>query len=138
MSFREKSAWAMGSVMIVTGMLLAYLVMQMPVDAAPLYLLVPLIPYVMTVILLSIITQALLGIWSPRAANQPADERERIAIDRAGHWSGYVLGFAVVSGAIHYVAYGSGNQLFLWVIGGMIASQIAEYAFQVFLFRRGM
>jgi len=44
--------------------------------------------------------------------------------------------FGVVSGAILYLWQGQPNLLFHFVIGSMIVSQIAEYAFQLALFRR--
>jgi hypothetical protein len=138
MSFREKSAWAMGIVMVLTGLAYLRMVLWIPADAPAIAHLVPLIPYVVAVIIASIAVQVALSVLAPRDAARPADERERIAIDRAGNWSGYVLGFAVVSGALNYLVNGNGNGLFLWAIGGMIVAQIAEYAFQIYLFRRGV
>lgn len=138
MSFREKSAWAMGAVMVLTGLVYLRLVLLIPADAPAIAHLGPLIPYVIAVIIASIAVQAALAALAPKEAARPADERERIAIDRAGHWSGFVLGVAVVGGALNFLFFGNGNWLFLWVIGGMIVAQIAEYAFQIWLFRRGV
>jgi len=137
MSFREKSAWAMGVVMLVTGLIYLRMVLFIPADAPAIAQIGPLVPYVVAVIVASICVQAALAVLSPGEAQQPADERERVAIHRAGSWSGRVLAFAVLAGAINYLVHGNGNWLFLWVMGGLIVAQIAEYAFQIWLFRKG-
>jgi hypothetical protein len=136
MSFREKSAWAMGAVILVTGLFWLRIALSLPGDVPALAHVGPLIPYVIAVILLSIAVQVALAIASPKGAERHADERERIAIDRAGLWSGVVLGAAVIAGVLHYFWTGQGNLLLLWVVGGLILSQLAEYAFQIVLFRR--
>lgn len=138
MSFHEKSAWAMGALMLVTGLWYLFLVLGIPVDAPAPAQLGAAIPWVLAVIVGSIAIQILLAAFNLRDAQKPADERERLVIDRAGHWSGYVLAAGVVTGAIHYLGYGEGNRLLQFVIGSMIAAQLAEYAFQVVLFRRGV
>jgi hypothetical protein len=89
MSFREKSAWVMGAIMLATGVFYVQLVAGAP--QAP--VIGPLLPYVLAVVVFSIVAQVGLAIASPKEANAPADERERSAIDRAGNWSGMVLGF---------------------------------------------
>lgn len=96
------------------------------------------IVYVVIVVVGSIIGMSSLGAASPEEANAPADERERVIIDRAGHWSGYVLAFVAITGALHYWSQENGNLLFHMVVAGLMLSQIAEYAFQIFLFRRGV
>ena len=134
MSFREKSAWAMAGVMFVTGLFYAWLVglaPQAPVAG-------PLIPYVLLVIVLSIVVQVGLALFSPKEANAPADEREQFVIARAGHWSGMILGLAMVVSGGAYILGPDGNMLFHHVLGGIILAQLAEYLFQVFLFRRGI
>lgn len=137
MSFREKSAWAMGAVMVVTGLFWLRFALGIPADAPAIAQVGPLIPYVVAVVVLSIVVQVALAILAPRDAEKPADERELLAIHRAGNWSGMVLGVSVIHGALQYLWYGNGNWLFLWVMGGLILAQIAEYAFQIVLFRQG-
>lgn len=133
MSFREKSAWAMGVVMLVTGLFYAAMVLAMP--RAP--LLGPLIPYVLAVIVLSIVAQAVLGIASPREANAPADERETVAIDRAGHWSGNALGLGVATALIFYVSGVETTLVMHGIMATLIVSTVVEYALQIWFFRRG-
>ena len=69
MSFREKSAWVMGAIMIATGLWYAQLVAAAP--QAP--VIGPLIPYVLAVVFLSIVAQVALAIASPKEADAPAD-----------------------------------------------------------------
>lgn len=137
MTFREKSAWAMGALMLVTGLLWLRWTLALPSGAPPLAQLGPLAPYVVAVVVGSIAIQVALAAWMPREADRPADERERPLIDKAGNWSGVVLGVTVITGALQYLWSGEGAPLFRWVIGGLILSQLAEYAFQIVLFRRG-
>lgn len=137
MSFREKSAWAMGAVMVLTGLFYLSIVANMPADVPAIAQLGPLVPYVIAVVVLSTVVQVALAIWTPEEAEAPADEREKIALDRAGHWSGFVLVVVAIHGALQYLWTGEGNILFQWVIGALILSQVAEHAFQIALFRRG-
>ncbi|MEW4448321.1 hypothetical protein [Qipengyuania sp. JC766] len=131
MSFREKSAWVMEFVVLATGLFYADLIIGAP-DAP---FIGPLIPYVLAVIVLSIVVQTVLGIASPREANAPADERERMAIDRAGHWSGTVLGLGVITAVGFYAAGADGTLLAHMVVGALILSALAEYALQIVFFR---
>lgn len=137
MSFREKSAWGMGALMLVTGLWYLSLARAVPGDAPAVAQIGPLVPYVLAVVVGSIVVQVVLALAAPREADRPADERERAAIDRAGNWAGYVLAAGAVGGALNYLVHGNGNWLFGWVIGALIVAQIAEYAFQIWLFRRG-
>ena len=133
MSFKEKSAWVMSAIMIATGVLYANIVAdapQAPVAAT-------LIPYVLAVIVLSIVAQAVLAILLAGEANAPADERERKAIHRAGNYSGMVLALGVVTAAILYLGGGwSVTVLVHTLMGALILSTIAEYGLQIFYFRR--
>lgn len=134
MSFREKSAWAMAAVMIVTGLVYARSAMQAP--AGP--VLGPLLPYVMAVVALSVLVQAMLGIASPREANAPADERERLALAVAGQWSGHALAALVVLAGGAYVLHGQGALLFHCLVLALIVAQLAEYGLQGWFLRRGV
>lgn len=134
MSFKEKSAWIMGAIMLVTGVWYVQMVAAAP--QAP--VIGPIIPYVLAVIVLSIIAQTVLAILSPREAGARADERERIVMDRAGNWSGIVLGLGVISAIIMYIGGWSATLLVHAIVGALIVAHLAEYLFQVFLFRRAV
>ncbi|MEL7691086.1 hypothetical protein [Citromicrobium bathyomarinum] len=133
MSFKEKSAWVMGAIMLATGVFYAQLVAEAPPQAP---VIGPLIPYVLAVIVFSVVAQVGLAIASPKEASAPADEREKIVIDRAGHWSGMVMGVLAVAACAAYVAAPEGAMLFHYIIGALIVAQLAEYAFQIVLLRR--
>ena len=137
MTFREKSAWAMGALMLAAGIMWLQFALAVPGDAPPLAQLGPLMPFLLLVIVGSIAIQIVLSITMVREVARPADERERPLIDKAGHWSGMVLAVTVVGGVMNYLWTGQGTVLFQWVTGGLILSQLAEYAFQIVLFRRG-
>ncbi len=67
-----------------------------------------------------------------------ADEREQRIVDRAGRWSGFVLGFLVVASLLHYLQHGHAFLLFHTIFLSLILSSVAEQAGQVLLFRRGI
>ncbi|GAA0272895.1 hypothetical protein GCM10009127_11640 [Alteraurantiacibacter aestuarii] len=138
MSFREKSAWAMALIMALNGLLFLGLARLIPADAPGQVQLVAFVPFVAAVIIGSIVVQVVLAIYSPRDAQRPADERERAAIAVSGNWSGIVLGVGVVCGILDYLWWGQGNRLFFFAIGSLIVAQVAEYVFQIILFRRGV
>lgn len=135
MSFREKSAWVMTVVMTLAGAYYLQLITSASdaLGAAPPPAIV--IPYVILVVIASIIAQSSLAVSSPTDANAPADERERLVHDRAGNWSGLVLATFGVTSLGHFLAYADGNMLFHLIMGSLIVSQIAEYVFQIALFR---
>ena len=135
MSFRERSAWAMAAVLLVTGLL--YLQIALGHSAEGSTEIHDLVHWVILVIIGSIIVQVALAIASRKEAKLPADERERIAIYRAGNWSGIVMAVCAVSGALNYLVHGNGDILFHSVIGSLVAAQFADYAFQIYFFRRG-
>lgn len=139
MSFREKTAWAMSIILIVAG---AYYFNLVARASAALGETSPpvigfVIAYVVFVVIASIIAMSVLGIANHKEANAPADEREKRALDKAGHWSGYVMAFGVVTGMIHYSVHSNGNMLFHIAFGSLMLSQISEYILQILFFRRG-
>lgn len=137
MSFREKSAWVMAAVMAVAGLYYLKIVVDasesIGATAPPMVIL---IAYVVLVVIAAVNAQIILAISSPKEANAPADERERPALDRAGNWSGYVLAAGVVTSLLHFLAHNDGFLLFHTIMGSLIVSQIAGYAFQILFLRR--
>jgi hypothetical protein len=94
------------------------------------------IPFTLLAVIASIVAQTTMAIIAPKEANAPADERERPLIDRAGNWSGLVLGAGAVTSLLNFFYYQDGALLFHSIMGSLILSQIAEYAFQIGLIRR--
>ncbi len=139
MAFLEKTAWAMATVLTLVGAFYAWEVIGawIALDAAPPPSIKLAVVYVILVIIGSVISMSVLGGTTPRGANAPADEREQVIVDRAGHWSGYVLALGAIVGVLHFYVFRDGNLLFHAVIAGLMLSQIAEYVFQIVQFRRG-
>jgi hypothetical protein len=137
MSFREKSAWVMAALMTLAGIYYLHLVLgasrELGAPAPPVGIF---IAYVALVVIGSVVAQVGLVASAPTEANAPADERERPLLQRAGNWSGVVLGVGAVVSLLHYLQHGNGNLLFHMVLGSLIVSQIAEYVFQIALLRR--
>lgn len=138
MSYREKSAWVMAALMAVTGayyFLIVRAASQALGETAPAAVA---IGFVMLAVIGSIAVQVVLALSSPREANAPADERERLVAQRSGNWSGLVLATCAVTALGHFLVRGDGSMLFHLVMGSLIVSQIAEYAFQISLSRRSV
>lgn len=138
--FREKTAWAMAA--ILTGGAIFYFRMVVALSAELGRTAPPVIgfviAYVIVIAIVSAILMASLAILSPRDADAPADERERIITDRAAHWSGYVLLVPLLGALWHYSVNQDGNMLFHLAFLSLMIGQISEYIFQIYLFRRGV
>ena len=140
MSFREKTAWAMGTVLLLAGLWYFQRVIGLSESlghvAPPSIRFV--IGYVVLVVIASIIVNVVIASAAGKEAEAPADERERAIIHKAGHWSGILLAVGAVAGLWHFGWLNDGNLLFHIVFGSLMLSQIAEYGIQIFLFRRGV
>ncbi len=135
MSFREKSAWGMSGLLAAAGFFYLWILVaasQASSATAPaaIAILVTLL-----VVVGSITVQVVLAIASPREASAAADERERLVTIRAGHWSGLLFGTWTILALGLYLVLGDGNMLFHLLLGGLIVSQIAEYALEIVLLR---
>lgn len=94
--------------------------------------------YIVLIVVASIIANIVIASQAGKDAEAPADERERAILDKAGHWSGIVLAVGAVTGLWHFGWDNDGNLMFHIVFAALMLSQLAEYAFQIFLFRRGV
>lgn len=139
MSFREKTAWAMALILIAGAIFYFDKVVRITDaigrTAPPIIGLV--IAYVVVIVIASVTAMIALSVFSPREADAPADEREERILDKAGHWSGYVLAVPLLGALWHFAVNGDGNMLFHLVFLALMLGQIAEYTFQIILFRRG-
>ena len=139
MSFREKSAWGMAVVLSAGAVF--YFDKVIGVSRATGETAPPLIgfviAYVVLIVIASVIVMSVLAVSAGKEANAPADERERIIADKAGNWSGYVLAVPALGALWHYTVHMDGNMLFHLIFLSLMLSQIAEYVFQIVLFRRG-
>jgi len=138
MTFREKSAWVMAVLMIVTGLVYGWLVMTLSAalgqTAPPL---AAAVPYVLLVVVGSVVLQTVLSLLTPKEAQAPADEREQAVMDRAGSWAGLVTGAGVVCALGWFLVQEDGRMLFHMVLGALIVGQVATHLFEIVLFRRG-
>jgi hypothetical protein len=132
MSFREVSAWVMGLVMLATG--LSYAKAAFGAGEPPI---AAFVPYFALVIVATIIAQIVLASAMPKAADAPADERERLMLERASHWAGWVLSAGVVVSLGYFLAHEEGDLLFHMVLMSLIVSSVVEYALQAVLLRWG-
>lgn len=138
MAFREKSAWVMGALVLLLGGWYLQTVVSASLELGR--VLEPtgaFIRFTAYMIAGSIAVQVALASLSPRDADRPADERERPALSKASSWSGVVLAIGAVGGLLNYAVHENGALLFHIVLVSLIASQLAEYAFQIVLLRRG-
>ena len=133
MAFREKSAWVMAIVLLAVG---AFYVELVTVDGVPAA--AAGVPFVIFTIVLSVAAQVVLAVTSPKDASSPADERERMIIDKAAHFSSYVLVIGVLVGLGQFMLSADGALLFHVVLTCLILSQLAEYASQIVLFRKAL
>ncbi|MGL6043563.1 MAG: hypothetical protein ACRC1J_06525 [Sandaracinobacteroides sp.] len=138
LSFREKSAWAMGALVLAITTL--YLIDVQPISwrtgQAP-----PVEGHVIKItiaaIVGSIIIQSLLAARNAKEADAPADEREQLALARAGNLAGFVLGFGSVAALMNYLVHANGDLLFHGIVLSLLVSTVAESALQIYYFRRG-
>ena len=140
MSYREKSAWALLVLLLLAGGFYAWEVggVWLATGDAPKPSFKLAAVYVGIVVIGIIISQSSLAVSSSDEADMPADEREDIAIQKAGNISGIVLAFGAIAGAIHFYEYDDGRLMFHIVVGSLMISQIVEYALQIWYFRRGV
>lgn len=138
LSFREKSALAMGALFL--AITAFYLIDVQPISwregIAP-----PVDRHFIKITIASIvgaiIIQSTLAARNPKEADTPADERERQVLDRAGHLSGLVLGFGAIAALLNYLVHAQGDLLFHGILISLLVSNIVEYALQIWFFRRG-
>ena len=133
MTFNEKSAWIMLTALLVSGLSYAGAVVNLSADLGQLA--PPSIPllikFTVVLILISIVGHALIAALRPGEANDRLDEREKRVHDKAGNWSGIMLGFGVIAALVSYLALGNANLLFYGVFASFFVAQLAEYVLQL-------
>jgi hypothetical protein len=137
MSVREKSAWAMGGLVLM--MAVWYFGRLGPAawqsgGALPVG---RLIFYLFLTIAGSIAVQVVLAIANRGEPQTPADERELGASSRAVSWAGHVLTMVTVSGMLWFIVHRDGVMLFHSMFAGLLASQLVVHWGTAWLLRRG-
>lgn len=140
MPYQEKSAWIM-TIALIAGTFLYFGLVQSLSEgsgglASP--TLPAIVKFTVLVVLVAIIGHAATAALAPSDANSPLDERERQIVVRAGHYSGYVFGFGVISALGIYLLTHNGDLLFYTVFASLLLSQIAEYLIQIVLYRTAL
>ena len=136
--FREKTAWVMAAIMAAGAAF--YLNMVTSASRALGQTAPPVVGFVIAYVVVIVIASALfmsaLAAASPREANAPADEREKIIGEKAGNWSGYVMVVPAVGALWHYAVNMDANMLFHLVFLCLMLGQISNYVFQIVLYRQ--
>lgn len=137
MPFREKSAWIMAILLLIVGA--AYFNAVLGAWSETGKLGEPMLPlfivYTICLVVLAVVAQVAIAIFSPKEANVAADERERRIFDRAGHYSSYFLGAGAVMSLGLYLLTANGDLLFYAIFASLMLSQIMEYVFQIIFYR---
>jgi hypothetical protein len=140
MSFQEKSAYVMVIALLLGGGLYFYEVLSQSVGleawASPV---IPgLIHLTFMLVIISIVGHIIIAAISPKEAEAKLDEREKQIFNRAGSFSGSVLGFVVILSLGCYLMSEDGSLLFYTVFAGLIVSQLTEYLTRIFLYRTAL
>ncbi len=137
MAFLEKSAWVMLVALLLGGTGYFAIVVRLSAELGELA--PPILPFVVVytafLVLFAIVGHAVVAILAPRDANAPPDERDRRIVERAGHWSGYVLGAGVVVFLGLYLFSFDGRLLFYGIFACLMLSQLAEYLLRITFYR---
>jgi hypothetical protein len=137
MSVREKSAWALGAVVIAMAGWYFSTVGAQAWQAGAALPLGTLIAYLFLTITASIVVQVALAIANRGEVQNAADEREQAASARAVSWAGHVLTLVMVSGLMWFTAHRDGVVLFHTMFAGLLASQAVVHWGTAWLLRRG-
>ena len=146
MSFRERSAWVMMLALLVAGA--SYFRIVGSTSLALGHISPPssglVMAYIISLTLIAIFGQVVIAALSPREAEAGADERDRLIAARAGSLFGHVLAIGLVGVLVCYVLgpHGgtlvNGDALFQGALSSLMIAQIAEYAAQIWFYRRGL
>ncbi len=140
MGFREKLSWAMMAIMAGTGVLyFSWVQMQSSAlgDWAPPNIAF-FVGYVILVIILALVAGIAIGISRPSEASPPMDERERLIVFAGEVWAGRLLSVLLLLSLLDFGLNGNGNRLFHLAFASLIVSQVGEYVFRIWFYRRGV
>lgn len=139
MSFHEKSAWAMGLILLI-GMgfyLNTVASMSAGLDMVAPPVLPVVIVYVIVIVVLSIAGHIMIAISKPSEADGTMDERDKLIAARAGNIAGVILAVGLLGGLGAYLFTYDGNMLFHAAFLSLMISQVAEYGARIVYYRGG-
>jgi hypothetical protein len=140
MSFREKSAWITVAAILLV-LLLAAAEVPRPWSLAPApsrMIFYVLHQAVIAFVVIEIVAHIVVGIWAPRDAKAPFDERDRLIALKARSLAFYVFAVLVLGSVflIHLGANGIG--VGYSVLVSFVLAQAVNYAARIFYYRRGV
>ncbi|NVK89393.1 MAG: hypothetical protein HWE13_14750 [Gammaproteobacteria bacterium] len=138
MSFQEKSAWAMILALTLAGAIYFSSVIHLSLEIGEIIppLLPSLVIYTVIVVAMAAGSHIVIALLNPKEANAKLDERERAIFDRAGHWSGVVLGFGVVMALGWYLFSYDGHLMFYAILLTLMVAQLIEYFLRIAFYKR--
>ena len=138
MTFNEKSAWIMIAALLVAGAGYASSMVAVSNFAGGLVAPIPPLFFVFTgiIVAIAILGHTVVALWRPQEANQALDERERMVAYKAGHWSGNIMGFGIVSALVTHLVLFDSSLLFHMVLASLFVAQVGEYILTIALTRR--
>ncbi|MBD1387913.1 hypothetical protein IC617_00585 [Neiella sp. HB171785] len=140
MSFQEKSAWVM--LVALSCSVIFYVVSlfnltinsgALPSPSAP-----ALLGLAIVTVVIAIAGHIIAAVLNPKEANAPADERERLIVQKAGHLSSHVLAVGVVLALLSFLLIQDGQILFYGCFASLVLSHLAEYALHIVFNRRSL
>ena len=93
------------------------------------------VAYTVCLVVIAVIGHIVIAALAPKDADAPADEREQLIFDRAGHYSSYLLAAGVLVSLGSYLVSGNGDLMFYVVFASLIVSHLAEYVLQIIFYR---
>ena len=139
MGFREKMAWAMVVVLIVTGVTYFSTVFQ--ASAALGAVAPPDLPlmfgYAVFLVVLTIVAAVIISVSRPSEAGEGPDERDKLIQYKGEAQSGRLMGALMIGALLGVGMSGDANLLFHFVFANLIIAQIAQFGFQILYYRRG-
>ena len=93
------------------------------------------VAYTVCLVVIAVIGHIFIAAIEPKDADAPADEREQLIFDRAGHYSSYLLAAGVLVSLGSYLVSGNGDLMFYVVFASLIVSHLAEYVLQIIFYR---
>jgi hypothetical protein len=133
MSVREIVAWVMVAVLGAVGAICLTSILGAGFAAPPHQSVIEAAGFTVIAV---VVLEIALAIFFPKQSGAAPDERERLIVARAGHWSGLVFLFGVLPALGHYASNGDGNTMFHVIVLSLFVSGVAEYGSQIVLFRR--
>jgi hypothetical protein len=138
MSFREKITWVrLSSIVLVSGFYFLHLPWSLQMRASG-EMFHGLVGCIVALILIEVVAHIALAMRSPKEAEAPKDERERLIDLKATSLAAYVYAFGSL-GAISIIHLGA-NQFAVsyGVLVAFVVAEVFNYAARIIYYRRGV